>query len=357
MDNPKVSIIVPVYNVEKYFTTCMDTLLNQTLKDIEIILVDDESPDNCPAMCDGYAVQDPRVKVIHKKNEGAGLARNAGLKMATGEYLAFVDPDDFMALNAFQRLYSTAVETNADVVFASCYLINNEGYTWRETKINKAIHHESKQSIRGRMLDMMGKPPKGKNNWDVQNAVWSALYRHSIFRDHNLRFLNERELSSDDLLFNLNCLLYCSRVVSIPDPLYYFRINPLSITHTVRADRITKNHFSYQHLLTFLETHDFGMDGYLRATRLFLENTRKSISQYVQSSLPKKEKIQWLKQTVELPYWQEIAASFPYRQLPLKYAIHFYLLYKRHHRLLYYYAKLFCVVKQMVMQFKMLINK
>ncbi|MDR2834406.1 MAG: glycosyltransferase, partial [Streptococcaceae bacterium] len=90
MNTPKISIIVPVYNVEKYLPQCMDSLLNQTLTNIEIILVDDGSPDNCPAMCDEYAKQDNRVKVVHKENGGLGYARNSGLEIANGEYITFV---------------------------------------------------------------------------------------------------------------------------------------------------------------------------------------------------------------------------------------------------------------------------
>ena len=93
---PKVSIIVPVYNVEKYLDRCMESLLNQTLKDIEIILVDDGSPDNCPQICDEYAKKDSRVKVVHKVNAGLGYARNSGLDVASGEYVAFVDSDDYV---------------------------------------------------------------------------------------------------------------------------------------------------------------------------------------------------------------------------------------------------------------------
>ena len=85
MNKPKVSIIVPIFNVEKYFKRCMDSILNQKLKEIEIILVDDGSPDNCPKMCDEYAILDPRIKVIHKKNVGLGFARNSGLEIATGD--------------------------------------------------------------------------------------------------------------------------------------------------------------------------------------------------------------------------------------------------------------------------------
>ena len=96
MERPKVSIIVPIYNVERFLDRCMDSLLNQTLKDIEIIMVDDGSPDNCPQMCDEYAKNDSRVKVIHKKNAGLGMARNSGLEIATGEYVAFVDSDDYV---------------------------------------------------------------------------------------------------------------------------------------------------------------------------------------------------------------------------------------------------------------------
>jgi len=357
MNSPKVSIIVPVYNIEKYFSHCMDSLLNQSLQDIEIVLVDDGSPDRCPAMCDEFAMQDPRVKVVHKENEGAGFARNSGLALAVGEYVAFVDPDDYMALNAFERLYTAAMATNADVVYSSSYLFNNQGYTWRETNINKELRYDTREEIRRRMLDMIAKPPKSGNNWDVQNSVWSALYRHSLFKKFNLLFPSERVLITDDLWFNLNYLLHCTCVISIPDPLYYFRFNPLSLTNIVRSDKITKSHYFYQHLLAFLKANDFGAEGYLRATRLFIEISRVAISQFVQSSLPRKEKIQWLKLTANQPFWGEIAASFPYRQLPLKYALHFYLLYKRSYRLLYYYAKLFCTLKQLLMQCKMFINK
>lgn len=97
---PKVSIVVPIYNVEKYLHRCVNSLIRQTLKDIEIILVDDGSPDNCPKICDEYKNKDIRVKVIHKKNAGLGLARNSGLDEAKGEYVVFVDSDDFIEESA-----------------------------------------------------------------------------------------------------------------------------------------------------------------------------------------------------------------------------------------------------------------
>ena len=109
MKQPKVSIIVPVYNVEKYLDRCMQSLLGQTLKELEIILVDDGSPDNSPALCDNYeSASDnlhwPIIEVIHKINEGLGFARNSGLEIATGEYIAFLDSDDFVDVNMYEQL-------------------------------------------------------------------------------------------------------------------------------------------------------------------------------------------------------------------------------------------------------------
>lgn len=98
----KVSIILPIYNVEKYLKRCMDSLLGQTLKDIEIVMVDDESPDHCPQLCEEYKAKYPNVKVVHKKNGGLGFARNSGLEVCEGEYVAFIDSDDFVDVHMFE---------------------------------------------------------------------------------------------------------------------------------------------------------------------------------------------------------------------------------------------------------------
>ena len=126
MKNIKVSIIVPVYKTEKYLKRCLDSLLNQTLEDIEIILVDDGSPDSAPALCDNAAKTDGRIKVIHKKNEGLGMARNTGIDAACGKYIGFVDSDDFVKTNMYEYLYNTAVRHNADLIISgTCYVGGN----------------------------------------------------------------------------------------------------------------------------------------------------------------------------------------------------------------------------------------
>ena len=115
MESSKISIIVPVYKVEQYLERCVRSLINQTYKNVEIILVDDGSPDQCPQMCDNYASDDLRIKVIHKKNGGLSDARNAGLRIATGEYVMYVDSDDYIEKNACEKLIKNAIG-NVDVV-------------------------------------------------------------------------------------------------------------------------------------------------------------------------------------------------------------------------------------------------
>ena len=117
---PQISVIVPVYKVEQYLKRCVDSILHQTFSDLEVILVDDGSPDNCPAMCDKYAGTDSRVKVIHQKNAGVSAARNAGLSVASGEYITFVDSDDFIDPQMYEKMLAVAEKYDCDVVMCDC---------------------------------------------------------------------------------------------------------------------------------------------------------------------------------------------------------------------------------------------
>ena len=123
IQSPTISIIVPVYKVEKYLQKCIDSILAQTFRDFELILVDDGSPDNCPALCDAAAQKDARIRVIHQKNGGLSAARNAGLDIARGEWIGFVDSDDAIEPEMYKTLYDIAVQENADVVVCNFRLV------------------------------------------------------------------------------------------------------------------------------------------------------------------------------------------------------------------------------------------
>lgn len=250
--NVKVSIIIPIYNVEKYLDRCMESLLNQTLKDIEIIMVDDGSPDNCPKMCDDYAKQDSRVKVIHKKNAGLGLARNSGLEVATGEYVAFVDSDDFTDVDAYRSLYENAQKRNADVVYAGflmqhsdnteseCFVLDKE---WKGKEINTFLKSLIYDSL-----------PDKETIW---MSVWNAIYKRKVIENNNIRFLSEREYLSEDVVFHTMLLPLCRKVVCIPKTFYHYCYNGASLTHcNFKFEKIACNFRLYEKLVEIIQKYD-----------------------------------------------------------------------------------------------------
>ena len=168
-----ISIIVPVYRVEEYLPRCLDSLINQTYKNLEIILVDDGSTDNCPAICDSYALKDNRIKVIHKKNGGLSSARNAGLDIATGEWVAFLDSDDWVEPEMYEILYSLANNYNADI--SSCKSRNCYPAEYVQTLENFSvdiIEFDTDSIIK----DML-------NQTHIRFEVWNKLWRKSLIGD------------------------------------------------------------------------------------------------------------------------------------------------------------------------------
>ena len=143
-NRPEISVIVPVYRVEKYLNDCIDSILAQTFADFELILVDDGSPDSCPALCDAAAARDSRIRVIHQKNRGLSGARNAGLDIAQGRWAAFVDSDDMLLPQALEKAHSTAEKTGADVVLYG-FAFTDENGKDRMAEVIEANYYRIKQ--------------------------------------------------------------------------------------------------------------------------------------------------------------------------------------------------------------------
>lgn len=122
----KISVIVPIYNVEKYLPTCLNSIINQTYKNLEILLINDGSSDNSGEICENYAKMDNRIHVFHKRNEGVSSARNLGIDLSVGDFISFVDPDDFLDLNLYEIVISNMEKYNADIICFNCYDVINE---------------------------------------------------------------------------------------------------------------------------------------------------------------------------------------------------------------------------------------
>ena len=195
---PKVSIIVPIYNVENYIRRCLDSLVNQTLKDIEIILIDDGSPDDSGKIADEYATMDKRIIVVHQKNSGAAVARNAGLKLARGEYIGFVDPDDWVDVGFFNGLYRASEKSGSDIVKGRAHRrdlngVIDEGPSFEMIRKNKAWFHYS---------------------------FWSAIYKASFIKKHKIDF-PAGVITGQDVVFLTKAVCLADRIELVENNLAY----------------------------------------------------------------------------------------------------------------------------------------
>jgi glycosyltransferase involved in cell wall biosynthesis len=205
---PLISIIVPVYKVEKYLYKCVDSILNQTYDNLEIILIDDASPDNCPIICDNYAKMDNRIIVIHKENGGVSSARNEGLDIATGQYVTFIDSDDSVEPEMIQFLYDTIQQSGSDIV--SCGVITE----YENGQIRKKSKEFDEITLTvEKALDFYG--------YYFRNEVYGKLYSRKLFygSGRKIRF-DEDIFIGEDLLFFCQCALHCIKI-TYSSPHYY----------------------------------------------------------------------------------------------------------------------------------------
>lgn len=243
MQSFAVSVIVPVYNVEKYIDTCVQSILNQTMNNIEVILVDDGSKDSSSARCDYYSLHDKRIRVVHKENAGLGYARNSGLQIATGKYIVFVDGDDYIESNHIEKMFNYIETTGADVTIGGHTKVDNNGGRIVE-KNPLAGNTYCDDEIRNKVIPMMCGQLEKDDRIEMSSCM--TIYRRIIIEEAGIRFPSERELISEDLIFNMN-VLSKARVVSIVDSVgYYYRYNPTSLTHRYLPDRFQKQKQLYK---------------------------------------------------------------------------------------------------------------
>lgn len=227
-----VSVVVPIYNVEKYLKNCIETIINQTYKNIEIILVDDGSTDNCPKICDEYRKKDSRIKVIHKKNGGLSDARNQGLKLSRGEYICFIDSDDFIDKRFIEILYKECCLNNAEIAMCKYEkVLENEEVVEDKGKSYK------KETISGR--DSIIGIYEGKIV-DFGFVAWNKLYKRKLFENNNIDYpfgkYNEDTFTTFRLLYN------SKKVVKIDLSLYYYRIRIGSIMKSKMTTKKITDH-------------------------------------------------------------------------------------------------------------------
>ncbi len=226
-NRPKVSIILPTYNVERYFRECLDSLISQSLHEIEIIPVDDGSPDKCGEIMDEYATRDPRIKPIHKENGGYGSAVNLGFAAATGEYLAIVEPDDWCEKEMYEKLYHQAKRLDADLCKCGFFVYNsfsksNVNTAWKNGSINILNYPTD------RTFNIM----EERSLISYHPSVWSCIYKRSLIEDRGIKMYDKKGVSYQDIPFMVNAMCSAEKIAVIHDFLYHWRFEPDQISST-----------------------------------------------------------------------------------------------------------------------------
>ena len=207
---PKVSVIFPIYNNEKYIEKCIRSVMNQTLRDIELILIDDGSTDSAPEICDRLAAEDERITVVHKKNEGVAIGENVGLDIARGEYVGFVEADDMIAEDMYEKLYTCAEKTKADVVKCGFYYCERD------------IRHDVKAFYAIANKDETFKAEDRPSIFLFHASMWAGIYNRKFVEEKKIRNIVTPSATYTDFTWTVMNYAYADKIAIVPEPLYYY---------------------------------------------------------------------------------------------------------------------------------------
>lgn len=225
-ENPLISIIVPVYNVEQYLVECIESIVTQSYKHFELLLIDDGSPDKCGSICDEYARKDERIRVFHKKNEGVSVARNFGLQRAHGEWITFCDSDDYLEKNALKQVVLTIYEfKDIDII----QFLSNRTPIDNHCIYDVVLDHTD--------YLLMNHPV----------TVWGSFFKKEIISHYNIKFIEGLKLGEDQI-FLLDYIQYTIKCILLKERLYYYRVNNNSITMNMKCEDITDALYSFNSL-------------------------------------------------------------------------------------------------------------
>lgn len=212
MNTPKISVIVPVYNVEKYLSRCIESILSQTFTDFELLLIDDGSTDRSGEMCDEYAKKDDRIRVFHKENGGVASARQMGINNAVGIYSIQVDSDDWAEKQMLEKMYMKIIETDADIVIADFFYDKNGQSIYTKQRSNKILSSEMITDI------LLNK---------LEGALWSKLIRHSLYRNYNIHFFQNID-HGEDILVTSQLFLLNIKIIFLNAAFYHYNLQNLN---------------------------------------------------------------------------------------------------------------------------------
>lgn len=306
-----ISVIVPIYNVEKYLIRCVESIQKQSYSNLEIILVDDSSPDRCPQMCDELAELDSRIKVVHKKNGGLGFARNSGLDVATGKYVTFIDSDDWISETHIENLYKAVVDNSADAVIGAFTTAPSDGMLIpRDVDLNEGVYVGEK-ILNEIVLPLFGSDIRVSHDSELEPSSCKNLYSMDLINEKNLRFISEREAVSEDKFFNIDYFISSKKIVAINENGYFYFRNFSSISRSYDPQRLDRT-INYYHKL-FEKAQDYKLENDIsyRIYRSFLMKIRVLIRVTTGSNLSFNDKLSEIRRILSSDLVQQVLRKYP----------------------------------------------
>lgn len=313
-NNPLISVIVPVYNVEKYLSACIDSLLKQQYKDIEILLIDDGSTDSSGKICDRYSFKYKNIKTFHKRNSGLGYTRNYGLKKVSGKYVTFVDSDDYVDSDLIKKLVTPIIlDQSIDGVIGGFTKITDSGQILykKENKPKTFRENEVKNTLFPRML---GSLPNTSDS--IKPSVWNCLYSVDLIKKYNLKFVSERELISEDIEWDSQYYSLASKVVLIDSTSYFYRANPNSLSKKFDTKKFDKYIYFYKYMKVRLNELQLNKYALLRLQKYFFVSLEVSVKQT--NGLALKDALYEIKKICNDETVRQVVDAYPINKLSIK---------------------------------------
>ena len=332
--NPFLSIIIPIYNVENYISTCIESILSQTFRDFELILVDDGSPDNSPAICNEYAQKDNRIKVIHKENGGLVSARKAGIEVARGEYIGFIDGDDWIKSTVYETLCHTAKKYEVDIV--TCDLIFSYEHKEIKYKENLGGGLYNKENLLKSVYPVMiyyG----GFYEFGVYPSVCNKIFRRELVMN-NIFNIDNLICMGEDAVCTYMCLLDANSIYILDNQhLYYYRQTESSMTKGYDAYYFDRIRYLIETLYRAnVKKQVYDIDGQMDYYISFLVTEGIHNEMNIENTKTIASKIQFIADTLSQPYFSTALSRIKLKNIPMKQKILLYLLkYKMYHLMIW----------------------
>ena len=310
MNKGLITVVLPIYNVEKYLDRCINSVVKQTYSNLEILLIDDGSTDKSSVICDEWAKKDERIKVIHKENQGLGMARNTGIDNASGEYICFFDSDDFIDEETLEVSYKNGIKNDADVILFGVNFADEQGNVLSSFVSPLGEVTYSGEKVQSYFLPELTAPdPKGDGRRMFYMSPCLMLYSTDLIKKINWRFVSERNIISEDVYSLLGLFKFVKTVSVVPQAFYYYCRNESSLSRRYVKDRFEKTKHFYTETKSLCEKLGYSDEVIHRASKPYLAFTILAMKQEAVAQRPVKENKKRIFELVNDETLQEVLAA------------------------------------------------